>query len=425
MKILIYNNKVNLIQTIIKKIKREKLIIYGSDETDLKKFNPDLVYCYNNLEIAHRCGELKIKCIHIFDMVQYRFSTMTKNITEVLIRPFNLEEIKNKKQNDMMSFTMLEELSEKLASEIKPGYYLMVNPGYVSVKDIMKYYNLEYKGNENQDNRVSEIKNKYNFLNIKTYFTEDFTQKINIYLPTYYRFEKTKKSLESLFEAGKVSKYDIKFYIGDNNTKIIEMKEWLKSIRSDDVEVHFGEKNVGKAMMVNHLSRNARDCDYIFSIDTDMVVLENQKDIFDKMIFHLTRIQNCGLIAAEQEECCQHWWGQTVDLVKRDGLEVGYSKQCIGIAGGCICLRQKDWVNVGMYKENHDIYTGDDGILTKNINKILGKDVYISKHAAMFHPPPAEDEKDYAKWKEESWKRDNLQFLKDDFRGSNQKGFYD
>lgn len=425
MRLLIYNKVERLIQTIVKKIEGNKLVVYGTDKSDIEKFKPDTVYCYNNLEIAHCCEELKVRCIHIFDLIQYRFSTMNNNITEVLIKPFNLEEIKNKKENDLMSFSILEELSQKLASDIGPGYHLMVNPGHVSIIDIMKFYNLEYKGSEKGIDRVSNPKNEYNFSDISNFFTEDFTKKINVYLPTYYRFEKTKTSLESLFEAGKISKYDVKFYIGDNNTKIKEMREWLKSIRSDNIEVYFGEKNVGKATMVNHLSRNARECDYVFSIDSDMVVLDDQKDIFDKMIFHLTRIQNCGLISCQQLDCCQHWWGQTVDLINVEGIEVGYSKQCVGIAGGCICMKQKDWIDVGMYKENHDIYTGDDGILTKNVSKILGKEVYISKHAAMLHPSPTKDEEEYTKWKSESWKRDNLQFLKEDFKGSNQKGFYD
>ena len=48
---------------------------------------------------------------------------------------------------------------------------------------------------------------------------------------------------------------------------------------------------------------------------------------------------------------------------------------------------------------NHDIYTGDDGILTHNIEKMLGKYVYVSVDCSLTHPSSGENEKEYTEWK--------------------------
>ena len=112
------------------------------------------------------------------------------------------------------------------------------------------------------------------------------------------------------------------------------------------------------------------------------------ENFVDKMLFHLTRIQNCGLISAQQSGLSQHWWGRGVNEEVREGMKIGYSPGGVGVAGGCGVYPFR-WIGyaVGMYRENHDIYTGDDGILTYNIQKKLGKDVLISRDCVMFHPP--------------------------------------
>ena len=59
-----------------------------------------------------------------------------------------------------------------------------------------------------------------------------------LYIPTYYRLKKTQRSIESIIESANKSKYDIAIYIGDNNTKLADMKSWLQSLaQSDKVNV--------------------------------------------------------------------------------------------------------------------------------------------------------------------------------------------
>ena len=79
------------------------------------------------------------------------------------------------------------------------------------------------------------------------------------------------------------------------------MREWIQKLdqREEIVSVHLGKKNIVKSGMVNHLYRNSRKCDYLFSIDSDMIAEEGHNFV-DEMIFHLTRLENCGLISSNQ-----------------------------------------------------------------------------------------------------------------------------
>lgn len=254
---------------------------------------------------------------------------------------------------------------------------------------------------------------------------EEKVSKVNIYCPTYYRFQKTKKSILSIIELSKNSKHDIQLYIGDNCTKLKEMKKWLREL---DCSVYFSEENLGKAGIVNLIHTRARESDYIFSIDSDIYFDDREKKgyhPFDKMIEILEKCDNIGLVSSNQYDLSHHWYGRTVSVFSNRGFQLGKTSTGVGIAGGCLVMRTSDWESIGMYKENHDIYTGDDSILTYNVFRKLGKEAVVSHDFFMVHPETEEEEKDYAEWKNKSWERDNINFIKDNYKGSNTKGFFD
>ena len=433
-KYLIFDKDASIIKYVIQKIKCEKMVIFSKTTEDISKFQPSRVLCFNNISVVEESILRKVRCTNIVTASQFRFKGEDKNISQIFINLFDLDFVKKLDSNCILSFSMLEEVSSQIANNFKPGYHIMVNPGIVMRDTVLEYYNLPVSEQKRTPNLEYKGNWGYGLSPLEEFFTESFEKKVNIYLPTYYRFQKTKESIESILEDVEKSQYDVMVYIGDNNTKDPEMREWLSSLPSlllykdgekkVKVEVYFGEKNIGKGMMVNHLYKNSRKCDYLFSIDFDMKV--ETENFVDNMLFHLTRIQNCGLISAQQSGLSQHWWGRGVNEEVREGMKIGYSPGGIGVAGGCVCIRQVDWLSVGMYRENHDIYTGDDGILTYNIQKKLGKDVLISRDCVMFHPThESEEEKGYMEWKMESWKRDGLKFLKEGYTGSNTKGYYD
>jgi hypothetical protein len=264
-------------------------------------------------------------------------------------------------------------------------------------------------------------------------FNVNEVKKVNIYMPTYYRFHKTKTSIEDILSLAKESKHDVKIYIGDNNTQIPEMHDWLKELseKEEIIEVYFNKENQGKAMVVNYLEKNVarKDYDYVFSIDSDMrkesELNKLNNNVLDKMIEILETCTNVGLVAANQSELSQHWYGRTVSVKEDRGFKIGVTNNGIGVAGGALCIRKDDWYKIGGYKENHDVYTGDDSILTYNVFRKLGKEAVIAHDYYLRHPKGDEDEKEYTEWKMKSWQRDNVNFIKDNYTGSNTKGFFD
>jgi hypothetical protein len=423
MKILIFDRNNDFIRATVAKVKGARILVSGKEADDVSKFEPDIVLCHQNREVVERCISENVRCLQIYTLPEYEITGKSIACTRVI--PFDYNEVAKSKTDDLFTLTNLEEGSRYIAGMIasfKPGTYNVFNHGIVGTKYIHGYYNIEsdFSG-KHRDFTMKETK-MIHMSPISEFFTDPPDRKVNVYIPTYYRFEKTKASVESLIKFGRMSKYDVKFYIGDNNTKITEMREWLASLEADDVKIHLCDVNRGKSGMVNRMVRDARKCEYVMSIDSDMLANHNY---IDDMIFHLTRIENCGLVSANQDGCSQHWWGKTVFSQEKYGLKVGFSEQNVGIAGGCIVMRSYDWLKIGMYKEGHDVYTGDDGIVMGKVNRVLGKDVYVSENCSLFHPFPDETEKGYVEWKMKSWQRDNVQFLKEGYTGSNQKGYWD
>ena len=423
MKILLFDYDNDFVRSTVAKVSCEKILVMGKETEDVRKFEPDRVICYQNPDVVKKCISEKVNCIQIYQEDEY--SVDSKNVFCAKVFPLDYNSVINSKANDLMTLTSLEEGSRYisgLVTDFKSGVHNVSNQDVITVKYIQEFYNIEREFTEKPKDLTQKDKKLMHMSPISEFFTDTDERKVNVYIPTYYRFEKTKKSIESLLKFGRMSKYDVKFYIGDNNTKIPEMREWLTSLESEDVVVRLCDVNRGKSGTVNMMTRDARKSDYTMSIDSDMIANHNY---IDEMIFHLTRIENCGLISANQDGCSQHWWDTTVFSEEKYGFKVGYSEQNVGVAGGCIVLKSCDWLKIGMYKEGHDVYTGDDGIVMERVNKILGKDVYVSEECSLFHPFPDESEQGYVEWKKKSWQRDNLQFLKEGYTGSNQKGYWD
>lgn len=324
------------------------------------------------------------------------------------------------KFNASLTENALEKFVSMITSNITGSFHL-INPGVINGQDVINFYNFT-KGITYIEEDITPYQHP-DLININNKFLPIKDKIINIYIPVYYRFNKTKNCIESIREAASKSKYDVKIYIGDNNTKLEVMKSWLQNIPE---EVYFAPKNVGKANIVNKLHSTARNSDYIFSIDGDMCA-DNTKDynIFDSMIECLEKGENIGLVSSFQYGQCEHWFNGTIQVRKSNNINLGFSKSGIGIAGGCIVMKTADWNKIGGYKENHDIYTGDDGILTYKVYRYLNKVCAVSMDYGMIHPGPEEDEKGYLEWKRKRWQKDNLNFLKDNYTGSIKKGYYD
>lgn len=401
-----------------------KIILYGNYYSNLLELRlmtlPNIIihHCKKNLEKQVRFFEPDIifildpTCNYKSDIFYYVYVTnkrLTKqNCLTCYVNP--IEETQTSK------ISIMEEVIDviiKYATDKRIGNFDFINPGSLNY-DTQTRFKIDKSKNILKYNIPEEL------TDCNEYYKLDYTKKVNIYIPTYYRFEKTQKSLISLHELAKRSKYDVHVYVGDNNTQLPEMREWLKQF-----DTHFANENKGKAHIVNYLHRNARKCDYVFSIDSDMYS-NSDDNIIDHMINVLEIELNIGVVSSNQFELSQHWYKSHIKECKERVYKLGVSESSIGIAGGCICLRSEDFEKIGMYKENHDIYTGDDGILMINVKRKLGKRTVISLDYGLVHPKALDKkEEEYQQWKMESFKRDNLKFLDEKYTGSNKKGFYD
>lgn len=242
---------------------------------------------------------------------------------------------------------------------------------------------------------------------------------VNIYTPTYYRLEKTKRSLLSIIESVNSSKNDVMLFIGDNDTKIPEMKEWLKSLFSDKVKVFFSNKNVGKGAIINHMHQHTRPCDYFISIDSDMVADENdQYNWIDELVklMEWEPAKNFGLFSTFQKEYNAHrleWMDQRTEFL---GHWIKYGKYN-GVAGGCVIVKNEDFLKIGRYNLL-DVYSADDALLMLNIATKLNKLVGITETIRLVHQKNEPEEMAYQQWKvDKCYGKIPL--------GVNTKGFYD
>lgn len=224
--------------------------------------------------------------------------------------------------------------------------------------------------------------------------------KVNIYSPTYWRFEKTKIAVTSIIESFKNSKHDIHYYIIDNNSPQ-EMKDWLSSLECGNVTIVLNNKNLGKAKGVNFVHEHARKSDFVISIDSDMKNTHDEYCWVDEMINILDRVPNIGVLSSFQEVAnCHHYQalGETL-VVDSDGTKhvVRYG-HFGGVAGGCIAMRTGEFDHMDGYTV-YDVYNGDDAKVMRKCHEVLRKVAAVATTVGLEHMQNYEDEKDYQQWK--------------------------
>jgi hypothetical protein len=242
---------------------------------------------------------------------------------------------------------------------------------------------------------------------------------VNIYTPTYYRFGKTKKAVESIVESVRKSKHDVHLFIGDNNSKEEGMQEWLQSLATLPFVVLFqSNRNIGKAKIINTMHEKTRTCDYFVSIDSDMLDDEHdQYNWIDEMVsmFESKEGKRFALLATEQKaNCCHHvkMMPKTLNIDKHTIKHGVYH----AIAGGCVMMPNADFIKLGRY-QMMDIYTGDDALLMLNVVNKLKKELGIVTTVRLTHMHNEPYEKEYQEWKVE-------RSVSGKNRGMN-KGFWD
>lgn len=215
--------------------------------------------------------------------------------------------------------------------------------------------------------------------------------KVNIYSPTYYRHHDAARFIESMKASIERSNYDVKLFIADNNSPK-DMKDYLMGQNDEHTQVHLFEKNYGKGHAVNTLHNNVRKSDVVFSIDSDIVCL-NDMNWIDKMA-DITRDPRVGIVSARFQDGVAHGYSSLKKSINICGSKLVYGSNIIG--GACIALRSNLWNSIGGYNAP-DIYAGDDGTMISNVLYKQKQIVGVCMDVELFHLED-EDPK-YRAWK--------------------------
>lgn len=224
---------------------------------------------------------------------------------------------------------------------------------------------------------------------------------VNIYTPTYYRLKKTQVALSSIIKSIENSRHDVILFVGDNNSQEEGMQDWLKEIaRHPQVQLFNSAKNVGKAHIINQMHKQTRPCDYFVSIDSDMLVEEEDKY---NWIDELVSIMNTpagvrfGVLSVFQKGNNSHLWDALPHRVTYGKHELSHGNFG-GVAGGCVMIKNSDFIKIGRYQV-YDIYNGDDAFLMRNIYKTARKDIAVVNTVRLTHMENEIEEEAYQAWK--------------------------
>lgn len=206
-----------------------------------------------------------------------------------------------------------------------------------------------------------------------------------------------------------------------------EMKRFIKDNLPSAKMFRF-DKNYGKAKVVNSLAKEYSidypNTEFMFTMDSDMQLINDQLFMFDRLILAASALQNnlkkpFGMISLDQKGECCHWYeprsgytgmNQYMDYTL-DGSGVKLSERLVwssdgaGIAGGGLFLNFKMFKQLNGYSVGNHPYHGEDGFILRDIQR-LGAAVAISKTISLIHPKP-DDDSEYRAWKDlamrETW----------------------
>jgi hypothetical protein len=225
-------------------------------------------------------------------------------------------------------------------------------------------------------------------------------KKVNIFSPIYHRFEKTKRSIESIIESVDSSIHDVTLCLGVNGIEHQEMNNWLETlVVRKNIVVYNPNKNLGKAGVVNYMYKHHDDGDYVISVDSDMVAHQNNRYNWIDELVKLSECpgaKNFGLFSTYQDEANAHLLKAQTQKTEFLGHYIIFGA-FYGVAGGCVILKNSLFKEIEMYTE-YDVYSGDDAFLMKKINakkKLIG----ITTTIRLLHQKNDEQEKAYQDWK--------------------------
>ena len=127
---LVFDYHDELVKLSISKIKGEKLIILGKKPSDIEKFNPKTVLCYQNDDVIEECKKRKVNCVHLYQFGKY-YQNKNQYLCNMKIYRFKISRIVNDDKDYSYNFTMIESASDTIAGTLlhfSSGNHVLSNP---------------------------------------------------------------------------------------------------------------------------------------------------------------------------------------------------------------------------------------------------------------------------------------------------------
>jgi hypothetical protein len=233
-----------------------------------------------------------------------------------------------------------------------------------------------------------------------------------IFCPNQKMFDFNKNSLLSLKKYLKTNKTEnIDYVFGGYGIEPFysEIKELIKSFIPTPILFDFG-KNYGKAVVVNTMLTEyfkINKADYIFTLDSDMLFNNNENDIFERLqkvistVFmggsnaELSKVK-IGIVACNMTGDNAHWIKNFENRFSVGDEVISFPNNGVGIAGGCLFIKEKLWREVGGYR-TIGVYAPDDAALMHDCRRVNHLAVVVE--TIKLHHPGTHDDKVYQSWK--------------------------
>ena len=230
-----------------------------------------------------------------------------------------------------------------------------------------------------------------------------------IFAPNEEMLEKNIESVKSIINLSSGG-IDVTYRIGG---WVRDDKLWRRFISEvNKLPLKFSEikrfdTNCGKAKVVNYLSKDINNFDYILTFDSD-IIFKRGVDYLKR----LTYIADCsddvfskqfGMLALNQEVCNCHIMDHMRHEVMCGDEKLHWNDDGGGIAGGCLFVSASVWSVVGGYRVM-GVYAGDDAYLFMDVKR-SGYSFGLVSTISVIHPH--ERNQEYNLWKVKVCQRDS------------------
>jgi glycosyltransferase involved in cell wall biosynthesis len=194
-------------------------------------------------------------------------------------------------------------------------------------------------------------------------------ERINIFVPVYFRETTVRKCVEALLETRESDGYEVRLILVDNRSDD-SLRDYLREVGKEDlVKVVLLDRNMGKARAINDAADRFREFDWFINCDSDIFPLE--KGWPGKLADCFKQVSRAGMVSTEYGKVNNPMPVQP----KRARVSIAGKDEVFHfggqVAGGCFLTSSAIWKHLG-YRAS-GVYGGVDGMFRQAVAESLQK----------------------------------------------------